>query len=150
MIYHSLYFYNLFNLYDLFFKFFNFHNLWYFSFHFNELLDNSRYLYYSFNDIFEWNYLLNHAIVDNWLLQRHINYPVDLFNFLNLNNLFDYSVNCDYLRNLYDFLHDFLNDFFNFDNFWNNSKDFENVIDIDNTHNLLSDHTDYSFIHFRN
>lgn len=76
----------------------------------------------------------------------------DLFDFLNsgnfdnfLNNLF----NCNNLWNFNNLFDNFFNNFLNFNDFRNDSEYLKNIINTDNSHDLLVDHCDDSFIDFK-
>lgn len=76
----------------------------------------------------------------------------NLFHFLILNYFnwnFFYDFNWDNLWNFNDSINNFFNDFLNFNDFGNTSEDLENVIDVNNIHYLLSDHTNDAFINFQ-
>lgn len=149
VIHYSLYLHYFLHLHDLLFEFFNLHDFRYFFFHFDELLHNCWHFDYPFNDVFKGHYFLNCAIVDYRLLQRYVYYSINLFDFLDFDNLFNDSVNSHDLWDLHKLLHDFLDNFLHLHDFRHHSEYLENIINIDNTHNLLSNHTHYSLIHFR-
>jgi hypothetical protein len=129
-------------------------------------LDNSLYLNYSWNLNYSINYLLDNSwnfnnFFTGWrnfndLLDNIIDYfdnfdwnMNNLFNLLNswnLDNLFNNSFDCNDLRDLNYFLNNFLNNFFNFNKFWNDSEDFKNIINTDDSHNLLIYHSNNSLI----
>lgn len=67
-----------------------------------------------------------------------------------LNYLFNNLFNWNNLWNFNNSINDFLHNFFNFDNLWDNPKYFQNVINIDNIHNLSINHTNDSFIDIQN
>lgn len=108
------------------------------SWHFNDLL----------NDLFHLDYFLYHIVNILYHFNRNVN---DFFNFLDLWHFDDFLYDLfdrNHLRNLNDSLNDLLNDLLDFNNFGNDSEDFKDIVDIDNSHNLLVDHSDDSFIHF--
>jgi len=76
----------------------------------------------------------------------------DLFDFLiswNFYNFFNDFFNCDNLWYFNNLFNDFFDNLLNFNNLRYDSEDFENIINADNTHNLLVNHTDNSFIDFK-
>lgn len=109
------------------------------SWNFNSFLD----------DLLNWNDLLLTGVNDYWHLDRDwyslldLNYFFHLYNFLyNLLDRYD-------LGNLNDSIHNLLNNLLHFNNFRNDSENFKDVIDVDNIHNFLVDHTNNSLIDFK-
>lgn len=149
MIHDSLNLHYFFHFDNLLFEFLYLHDFGHFSFHFDKLLHNCWHLYNPFNDVFKRYYFLDHTIIDDRLLQRHVYYSINLFYFFDFDNLFNNPIDCDYLRNLDKLLHDFFHNLLHLNNFGHHSEYFENIIDVDNSHDLLPDHTHDSLIHFR-
>lgn len=76
----------------------------------------------------------------------------DLFDFLisrYFNDLFNDFFNRNNLWNLNNLFNNFFNNFFDFNNFRYNSEDFKDIINTDDSHDLLINHTNYSFIDFK-
>lgn len=111
-----------------------FHDSW----HFNNLLYDFLHFDYFLHDVVN---ILNH-------FDGNVNDFFNLLDFWHFDDFLYDLLNRNNLRNLNDSLNDLLNNFLDFNNFGNNSEDFKNVVDIDNSHNLLVDHSDDSFIHF--
>lgn len=149
VVYNSLYFYNLLNFNWPLFKPVNNLYLWYLSddldYSIVDLRDLDNFLYYSLN----WHDLFNNVRNNCWNFQRYIDYFLDLSDLFDFyyffNNLFDY----DNLRHFDDSINNFLNYFLNFNDLRHDSKDFKNVINIDNSHDLLVNHTDNSLVNFQ-
>ncbi len=73
----------------------------------------------------------------------------DLFNFLiswYFDNLFNDFLDGDNLRDFDNSFDNFFNNLFHFNDFRHNSEDLEDVINADDAHNLLIDHTNDSLI----
>lgn len=117
------------------------------SLNLNKSLHYCRHLYNSFDNILDWNYFLDLSIINNWLFEWDIYNTINLSDLFYFHNLLNYSINCD---NLWDFnysFYNFLHNFLYFYNLGDNSEYFKYVINIYNSHNFLSDHTNDSFIH---
>lgn len=67
----------------------------------------------------------------------------------NFNDFFNYFFNRNNLWNLNDFFNNLFDNFFDFNNFWDYSKDFKDIINTYDSHNLLINHSDNSFIDFK-
>lgn len=108
--------------------------------HFDDFLNNSL----------DWNYFLdnivNHFGNLDWNIHNSLYFP----NLLYFHYLFDYLLDGHNLWHLHNSVYNSLDNFLNFHYFRDNSKDFEDIIYIYNTHNLLVDHSDYSLVEFRN
>lgn len=150
MINHFLYLNNLLNLYNFLNYFLNLDNSRHLFSNLNKLLNNSWNLDYSLYYVFNWYNFFDCAIVNHRLFKWDIYDFLYLSNFLHFDYFLYYSVNCNNLRYLHNFLHYFLYYFLNLNYFWNNSKYLKYIVNINNSHNLLSNHANYSLIHFRN
>ena len=95
------------------------------------------------------NYLILDCVDYNRHFNRHRNLFLNLSDFLNLNNFFNNFFNSHDLRYFHDTIDNLLDDLLNLDHFRDNPKDFQNVINIDNSHNFLVNHTDDSLIDFK-
>lgn len=94
--------------------------------------------------------LVNNSIIHDRNFERNVDNPINLDVFLNLHNFFNYLFDSDHLRYFNNFFHNFLDNLFHFYNFWDNSEDLQNVIDIDYSHDLLFYHSHDAFVHLRN
>lgn len=148
VVYDSFNFHNSFNFNYFLLHSLNLNNGWNFSFNFNQSFNNSWYFDNSFDDVFNWNNFFDSPIVYNGLFERNIYEPIDFSDFLNFNYFFNDFFDSDNLRDLNNPFYNFLNYLFDFDNLWDDSENFQNVIDINDSHNFLSDHSNNSFIHF--
>ena len=77
----------------------------------------------------------------------------NLFDFLdlgNLNDLFGDLFNWDDLGNFNNSINDLLDDLFDLNDLGNNSEDLQDIVNVDNTHNFLVDHTNDSFVDLQN
>lgn len=138
----SLDFDNLFN------NFFNCYDFWYFFDYFNNSFNDLRNFNYSLNDSLDWDNFLDNVGNDDWHFKWYIDDSFNFSNFFNFNNLFSDFIDSDNLWNFDNSFNNFLDNFLNFNNFRYNSEDFQDIIDINNTHDLLSDHSNNSFVHF--
>lgn len=138
---YSFNFDNFLHLNNLFNNFLNSNN---FRNFFDNLNDSFNDLW-NFNDPFDnffyWDDFLNYIGNYNWHFKRNINNLFDLFYFFNFDNLFCYLIDGNNLWNFNNPINNLLNYLLNFNHFRNNSKDFQDIIHIDNTHNFLSDHS---------
>ena len=119
-----------------------------FSNHFDNSILDSRYFDCFLNNFFNSYHLLLASINDNWNFDWYWNSLFNLDDFLDFNYFLNNFFNNHDLRNFHDFFNDFLHDFFNFNNFGNNSKHFEDVINIYNVHDFLIDHSNNSLVYF--
>ena len=138
-----------FNFNRYFNSLFNFNDFRYFSDYLHNFLND----FCNFNDslLNSWNFdqSLNNKGFKSWDFNGHI-YSVlydlifsyliwSFYSFFNLNDFGDFD----------NFLYDSFYNFLDLNNLWSDSVNFENVINIDNVHNLLSNHSDDSLINFR-
>lgn len=131
------------NLFDVLLHDFNFRN---FFNHFNDSLNNGWHLDHFFNNLFDLNDLLNDSLNDNGNFNRHWDLFLNLSDLLDLNDLLYYLFNSYDLGDLDQSIDNLFNDLFNLDYLRNNSENFENVIDVDASHDLLIDHSDNSLV----
>ena len=96
------------------------------------------------------NNLFNDVSDNNWHFEWDIDDSFDFFDPFYFNNFFGDFLHCDNLRYFNNSVNNFLYNFFNFNDLWNNSEDLEDVINFNNTHDFLSDHSNNSFIHLKN
>ena len=95
------------------------------------------------------NYLILDCVDYNRHFNRHRNLFLNLSDFLNLDNFFNNFLNSHNLWYFHYTIDNLLDDLLNLDHFRDNPKDFQNVINIDNSHNFLVNHTDDSLIDFK-
>lgn len=120
------------------------------SFNFNKSFNNCWYLDYSLDNILDWNYFLNLSIINNWLFKWDIYNTINFSDLFYLYNLLNDSI---YSHNLWDLNYSFYNLFDNLLYFYNlgdNSEHFKYIININNSHDLLSYHTNDSLVHLWN
>ena len=141
---------NLFHLNYSFFYSFNHFDFGYFPDDFYESVNNLWHFNRLLNDPFNWNDLLNVGWYDVGYFQRNIHNPLHFLDLFDFNNLFNDFFNWDNLRHFDNSVNYLLNDLFNFNDFGDNSEDLEDVINVDNTHNFLVDHSNDSLINFQN
>ena len=116
---------------------------------FNVPLSNAWYFHYFFHYLLYWDDLLDN-IIDNFRnFYWDVDYFLDLPDLLNFDDLFHHLLNRNNLRYFYNSVYDFLNNLFDLHNLGHDSEHLKNVIDVDNPHNLLVDHSDHSLVHFR-
>ena len=150
MIHNSFDFNNSFNLdWPLFYSF-NYLYLRNFPNYLHNPLNDLRNFHNLFHYSFNWNHFFHDVRNNCGNFQRHIDDLLYLSNSFDFNNFLDNFFNWDNLRNFYDSIYDFLNNLFHFHNLRNNSKHLENVVNIDNAHNFLVNHSNDAFIDFEN
>ncbi len=140
----------LFNLYNLLNVNWNLNDFWNLNNSFHNLLHYSWNFNDSFNNLLNFNDLFSEFV--NVLNYLHWNMHNFLY-FLNLDDfddLFNNFFNWNDLRNFNHSLYNLLYNFLNFNDFRNNSEDFKNIIDIDDSHDFLVDHSYDSLIHLEN
>ncbi len=142
------YFDNLLDFDDTVDEFLNCNYFWDLFSNFNNPLNNVGDFDYPFNDSFNRHYFLYDVSDNDRHFERYINDSFNFFNFLDFDDLLDDLLDSDDLRNLDDSVNDLFDDLLNLNYFWNNSKDFENIINIHHAHDFLVDHSDDSLIHF--
>lgn len=145
-----------------------FHNSWFFNF--NYLLSDDLYL----NDLWNLNNSLDYFLDDpghfndflsvlrdfNNFFNDIVNYSDHLYrnmdDFLNFLHLYNFNwllhnpFNRNHLRNLYHPVNNLLNNLFNFHDFGNNSENFQDVVDINDSQNFSIDHSNDSLINIKN
>lgn len=139
------------NPFNLDWSFFNpVNNLYFWNLldNFHDPFDDLRNFNHFFDNPFDWDNLLNDVGHNSWNFQGNIHYLLDLSDSFDFDNLFDDFLHWDDLWDLNDSINDFLHNLLHFDYLWNNSKDFQDVININDSHNLLVDHANYSFVDF--
>ena len=131
-----LYFLNLHNsLYDLF----HFDNLWNLLYHFHWLFYNLRNFHNLFDKFGDFNQLLDENCFHSWHLHRHISHILHNLHLLHLYRHLDSVFSCYQFWHLNNFLHNLFYHFLNFYNFGYSSINLQNVIYINNIHDLLFD-----------
>lgn len=138
MINNSLYLNYLLDLYNFFHNCWNFNYFWHLLIYINDLLNNSRYFDNLVNNLFDWNNFFNDLLLNNWDLQRNIDYLLDLNDLLNFHNFLNLFCYWDHHRNLHSLLHDLLYNFLHFNNLRYRTVYFQNIIHIYHSHNLCS------------
>ena len=131
------------------------HNRWYLddtnylSNHFYYPLNNGWHLHNSLGDLLNRNDLIHDLSLNYWNLKRNVHYPLHLHYFLHLNNLFYFLCNRNYNGYLNTPFDDLLNNLLHLNNFRHRSEHFENIVNINDSHNLRRDHPKDSFIHLK-
>lgn len=138
-----------FNLYYLFLDYFDFHNLGNFYHSLNNLFDNSWYFNYLFGVLRNFDNFLDNVINCLNNLDRNMDDLLNLLNFHNFHGSFNNSFYRDNLRNFNHSIHNFLDYLFYFNDLGNHSKDFQDIININNSHDFSIDHTNDSFINIQ-
>ncbi len=146
MVHNLFYFNNSFYFYLSFFDSVNNLNLWNLLNNFHNSFNNVRNLNYLLDCSFNWNDFLYNVRNDSRHFKWNIDNSLDFLYFLNFNYFLNNFLNWNDLRNLNDSVNNFLHDLLNFNNLGDNSEDFKNIIDINNTHDLLINHADNSFV----
>lgn len=129
-------------LHDLYFR--------YFTNNFDDPFDDSWNFHCSFDHLQHFHYFFLNSGDDDGHFNRYRNVLLNLSDFLDLDYFLDDSFDSDDLGYFHYSIHYFLDDFFDFHYFGNNSEDFKNIVYVDHIHNLLVDHTDDSFVYFKN
>ena len=128
---------------------FNFNNFRYFTNNFDDFFYNFRYFNDSLFDPWNFNELFNHKSFESWNLNGNIDGILNdfvLFDFdWSLDSSFDFNNSGDFN----DFFNNFFDDFFYFNDFGGDSVYFKDIIDINNVHNFLSNHSNDSLIYLR-
>lgn len=136
----------LLNFNNLLLNDFNFYDLGNFNNSFDYLLNDSG----NFNDLFSVLRYFYNLLDDVINSLDDFNGNMDnLLDFLNLDNFnwsLDNLLNRNHLRNLNDSVHDLFNNFFDFDDLGDHSEDFQDVININNSHDLSVNHSNNSLI----
>ena len=146
MIDHSIDLDNFFNFNDFLDLSVHILYFWYFLHNFDDFLNNYRHFNNFLNDIFNRDYFFNLINIHFWNFKLHI---YNLFYFLYhllFNNLFNDFFNYFNFGNLHNFLYNLFYYFLNFDNLRNASEYLQDIINFNNSHDFLSDHSDHSFI----
>jgi hypothetical protein len=73
---------------------------------------------------------------------------LDLLDSWNFNDLFNDLFDWDNLWDFNNLFNDFFDDFFDFNDLGNNSEDLKDIINTDDSHDFLVDHSDDSFVDF--
>lgn len=139
---------NSLNFNNLLFNSLNFNNFWDFFLYLYESFNNGWYFDNSLYSISQGNDLIDSPVINYGLFKWNINNFFDFSNLFDLNDLLNYFVNSDDLRYFHNFLDHFLNNFLDFDDLGDYSENFKNIIHTYNTHYLLPDHANNAFIHF--
>lgn len=138
-----------FNLNNLLLDHLDLDNLGDFNNPLDNLLDNSWDLNNLLSVLRYFDNFLNNVVNNLDDLNGDMN---DLFNFLNLDDLdwfLNDSFNGDDLRNLNHSIYDLFNYLLNFNDFGDNSEDFQDIVNTDNSHDLSIDHTNDSLINVK-
>lgn len=149
MVHNSFHLNNFFYLYDFFDYSFNLDNFWNLSYYLNDSFNDLRDFNDSFHNLLNWNNLLDNVCNDWRNLKWDINVSLDLSNFLDLDDLLDDLLNHSDCWNLNDSVDDFLDNLLNFNYLRNNSKYFQNVINIYDSHNFLINHSDNTLVNLK-
>lgn len=97
-------------------------------------------------DCWDFHEFLDDTVHDFHHLHWFVDYLLDLDILGNLHDLFHVFLDGNHLRHLDYSLDHFLHYLFNLNDLGNHSEDFQNIIDIYDSHDLLVDHSYYSFI----
>jgi hypothetical protein len=100
-------------------------------------------------DGFDWDDLFNDEIDGVVNIDRDLNLFIDFDKFCFGHEFFHFAINWDDLGALHTFFNHLLDDLFNFDYLGNNSENFEDIVDLDQTHDLSLDHCDDFFVHLQ-
>lgn len=113
-------------------------------------LDNSWYFYNFFSESLNFNNFLYHIvnILDD--LNRNMYNSLHLLNLHNFDDLLNDLLDRDHLRDLDYTFYDFLDNLFDLDDFRNHSEHFEDICYVNNAHDLLVDHANYTLIDLEN
>ena len=129
---------------------FNFNNFRYFTNNFDYFLDNFRHFDDSFLDSWNFNQLFYHKSFKSWNLNRNIDSVLDDFVLFDFNWSFDSSFDFNDSWDFNDFFDNFFDNFLYFNDFRGDSINFKDIININDVHNFLSDHSDDSLVNLRN
>ena len=113
-------------------------------------LHNLRNVNDFFNGSFDRHHFLHNIRNDRGDFKRNIDNFLNFPYFLHLYDFFYYLLNCNYLWHLHNSVHNFLYDFLDFDNLRNDSENFQDIIDIYDSHDFLIYHSNNSLINFKN
>ena len=122
------------------------YNFRYLSNNLNYFLNHLWDFDYSLFDPKNLNKFLNDQSFKYGNLYGHIYSVLDYLILFHLNRGLYSALNFNYFRDLNYSLYDFLHNFLDFDNFWSNSINFKNIINIYDIHNFLTNHADNAFI----
>jgi hypothetical protein len=125
------------DLYNFINQFLNFYNLGYFSSELYNFLINGWHLNDFLDCMLKWHNFFDDVVNYCWYFHTNIDNSFNFPYFLNFHNLFNYSLYSDYLRNFNYSVDYLLDDLLNFNYLWNNSKDFKDIVNIYDTHDLL-------------
>lgn len=150
IIYWSINGYDLSINYNFFYNLLNFNNFGYLDYFLNNSF-NYFWDFYNFLD-YTWyfNNFLNHIINNSYDFNWDMNNFLYFLNSRNLDNFLNNFLDWNYLWNLHKSLSNFLNNLLYLHYLRHNSKNFKYIIYINNSHNLLVDHTNNTLIHFKN
>jgi hypothetical protein len=112
----------------------------------NNLFDDGGDLNDSLNFSLVGNQSFLLCLNDHWLLNRHMNYLLHLYDFLYLNNLLDNFVNSHHFRDLNDSFHNLFDDLLDFYNLLVDPEHLQDVIYVDSIHDFGFDHANDPFI----
>lgn len=147
-----LYFFNLndsFHFYDFLNDLLYCHNLRNFLNDLDNSFNDLRHFNDSFNNLFNLDNLFNYVGDDNWHFERYVNDSFDFLDLFNFDDFFGDFINSDNLWDFDDSFDNFFNNFLYFNDFRNNSENFEDIVNVNNSHDLLPDHSNDSFVHFK-
>lgn len=136
---------------DLFFQwhhFFDFNDFRSFDNSFNNILMYLMDFLYIVNDLRDLNKLFLNEVFYYWLLEWYISCVLNNIISLDLYRVFLSCFSCDIFGDFYNFLHHFLNNFLHFDDLWYCPINSENIINIYNVHNLITNHPYNSLVNF--
>ena len=117
---------------------------------FNMPLSDTWDLHYFLYDLFNRNNLLHNVVNYFGNLNWNINNLLDLPNLFDFDDLLNYFFNWHNLRNFNDSVYDLLNYLLHLYYLGHDSEYLENIVHVDDTHNLLVDHSNNPLIHLRN
>ena len=139
------YFFNFNNFLDYLL---NFHNSWHLSNHFHWFFDYFRYLYNFLYNLRCIHQFLHIDCLHFWNFHRHISHIFYHLNLFHFNRNFNSIFCCNKFRYFNYFLDHFFHNFLNLNYFRYSSIHLQNIINVNNFHNLLFYETDDSFINF--
>lgn len=124
----------------------DFYYLWYLNYSLNDFFKDSGHLHYFFS-ILRYLYNFFNDVIHNFdNFDWYMNDLLDLLDFDYFNWFFNNPLNWNYLWHFNNSIHNFFNNLFNFNNFGYNSKNFQDIIHINNTHDLSIDHSNNSLV----
>jgi hypothetical protein len=114
---------------------------------FDDLLNHTWHLHNLLDNFLDFNNLFDHIVDVSDDLNRNVHDLLDLLHLDNFNDLLDNLLDGNDLRNFNDPLNHLLHDLLHLHDLGHNPEYFKDIIDVDNTHNFLIDHSDNALVH---